>query len=331
MSQAFLLPRGPYFLSKTEIKIPDELEPWRKRIDQLADRKLSWKKLFAELPEELEGDEDHPVLRVVSVKGGHNLLHLAVHQGEIEYVARLAGYRVLKRRRNEDGFTPVELAHYLNAQKILSLLDPTPRPTFFTARNITIENEEKFREKVFCEYLSHPIYESADDFDLLLAKTKKAKLSDAISSEKIWMGVYFDKEMQQHLHPKISLRWISEELGFGAFAEQRIPPCTFVGEYAGVVRERKKKIVKDNDYCVRYTLWNVGRKKFIIDANEQGNFTRFINHSFRPNLGLQSIYWRGLPRMIFISLKEIAPGDQLSFDYGTLFWKKSANAPLNLY
>jgi len=58
------------------------------------------------------------------------------------------------------------------------------------------------------------------------------------------------------------------------------------------------------------------------------NFTRFINHNAKPNLSLQSVYWRGVPRMIFLALKEISPGTQLTFDYGHLFWKECREIPV---
>ncbi len=177
------------------------------------------------------------------------------------------------------------------------------------------------------EYLPYPVFESEKIFDRIYQKTEKAKLKDSIAAEKIWMGIYFNKELQNGQHPKVVLKKINEEIGFGVFSANLIHGGSFVGEYTGVIRERKRKIVKDNLYCTRYTVWKMGWKKFVLDAEEKGNFTRFFNHSDQPNLSLLSVYWKGIPRMIFIALKDIEEGAQLTFDYGNLFWKECKRRP----
>jgi hypothetical protein len=178
------------------------------------------------------------------------------------------------------------------------------------------------------EYLPQPRFESQQVFEEIVEKAKKAKTEDAIPPEKIWMGIYFDQEIQDGSHPKVSIRFIDEKVGFGIFAEQRIPSCAYAGEYRGQILERKMKLPREKVHCVRYTTWEMGRRKFIIDAETKGNFTRFINHSSKPNLSLQSVYWRGIPRMIFVTLKEIHEGAQLTFDYGTFFWKECSQTPV---
>lgn len=180
------------------------------------------------------------------------------------------------------------------------------------------------------EFLARPFFESEEVLKSIFFRTEKAKMEDSIPSEKVWMGVYFDREIRSEFHPPVSIRHIDAEVGCGVFAQQRIASCGFVGEYTGVVREREKKPPKDSVYLVRYPVWGSERKKFLLDAELKGNFTRFINHSTTPNLSLQSVYWRGIPRMILIALKEILPGEQLTFDYGDLFWKECPQKPQTL-
>jgi hypothetical protein len=57
----------------------------------------------------------------------------------------------------------------------------------------------------------------------------------------------------------------------------------------------------------------------VIDAT-QGNFTRFINHSNRPNLKPFYAFFDGLYHMILISIKDISKGEQFSYDYGPKYW-----------
>lgn len=60
----------------------------------------------------------------------------------------------------------------------------------------------------------------------------------------------------------------------------------------------------------------------MIDAQDSGNHTRFINHSFKPNLEPVSVYFHGLIHIIIYASKTIASGAQLCYDYGEDYWKK---------
>jgi len=298
----------------------EKIQPnhWQRQIDRLADEKISWDQFF-----ESSSIFDHPALPFSTSKGEQSLLHLAVYQNREEWVSKLSNF--LYDRRNSYGLTALEIAKFLGRKKCVDLLQTSLRGGLSNAPNVLVENPEKLTDLQDFEYLDEPMFESAGGLDLILEKTALAKSRDQIPGEKIWMGIYFNKEVQKGLHPKVSLKWIDEKLGFGIFAAQRIQSCTFIGEYTGIIRETA---AKDNYYCVRYTTWDVMRRKFIIDAQHAGNFTRFINHSDRPNLGLQSIYWCGLPRMVLVSLQEIEEGAQLTFDYGNLFWKECPHTPI---
>lgn len=247
---------------------------------------------------------------------GRTLLHLAVLDDQIEIIRTLSSDPFLKQKRDVYGLSPVELAQFLNRKEALRFLEPYAEKT----QLVDLPVKGPF------ERLTHPIFESKENLEDVLIWTAKAKRNDEIPAEKIWMGIYFDKEIQKGMHPPVSVRHIDATVGFGVFADKKISPCAFVGEYTGVIQERNRKQLKGKKYCLRYALWE-GKKQFTVDAEAQGNFTRFINHSANPNLGLQSVYWRGLPRMIFVALKEIKEGAQLTFDYGAFFWKELDQTP----
>ncbi len=172
------------------------------------------------------------------------------------------------------------------------------------------------------EYLPQPIYESREVQDKILEHTSKAKRKNAIGQDRIWLGVYYDKEIQNRIHPRLAVRWIDESIGYGVFARERILPRTFLGEYTGLIQERKLRHERESTYTFRYTTWQTSRQKYVIDAERMGNFTRFINHSDQPNAEALSVYCRGMARMIFVSLSEIQEGEQIHFDYGKIFWKQ---------
>ena len=321
-----MAPFTPVFASKEDYdpNQAEKIELWRASVDALGAGKMTWEKFFQGVP-----IASHPARLLTTTDMGHSLLHLAVLANRPEIVGEIiSSLPQLKWRRNNLNWTPLELARFLPRENIVHLLQPASLLPIGDQPNVLIPERSRFESVPQIGYLLQPLFASDAIFEEVLNRTKKAKNEDAISPERIWMGIYFDKEIQTGAHPKVSIRYIDDEVGFGVFAEQRIPPCAFAGEYLGVVKERKKKEIKNKIYSVRYTVWEMGRRKFILDAEKVGNFTRFINHSDKPNLSLQSVYWRGVPRMILFALKEISEGTQLTFDYGTFFWKECNKTPV---
>lgn len=319
MDPAFILP-----LSKTsrtpsadeienDPKKKGELQLLESMLDRVRSGKMRWEDFLPKI------DLADPALRIATTKEGDTILHLAMTARREDVLAALSRDPVLSWKRNNYGLTPLEIAQFLNREKETS--------SFCSQPGVAVEDLEKHPALSRITFLPRPIFETDRAFDDILSRSHKAKLDDQIPPEKIWMGIYFDKEIQKGIHPPVSIRLIDDEVGFGVFTMARIPPCAFVGEYTGVVSEKKRKHLKDKYYCVRYTVWEMGRRNFVIDAEEKGNFTRFINHSATPNLSLQSVYWRGLPRMVVVALKEIPEGSQLTFDYGTFFWKECRQIP----
>lgn len=306
MEQALLLPKTNCSLFIDEF----EGQRWQNELDRLSLKKISWDEFSKRIEDPLS------LSRLASTQGGRTLLHLAVLENQLDMVQIMRRDPTLKLRRDAFGLSPIDMAQFLNRQEALHLLQPLSEAAAFP----NLPTLDQF------EYLPYPIFETREGFEQVLATVAKAKAEDKIPAEKIWMGIYFDKEIRKGVHPPISIRHVDNEVGLGVFADKKIPPCTYVGEYTGVVQQRAPKQLKEKNHCLRYTIWE-GKKNFCVDAQFKGNFTRFINHSAKPNLGLQSIYWRGIPRMIFIALKEIREGAQLTFDYGPIFWKHNAQTP----
>ncbi len=304
MQQALSFPKPRYLIKEEEDSLRDLL-------DRLFLKKISIQSFL---------EKDLSVfLRIVSTHHLRTLLHWAVLNNHLDLIRVLAKDPILKFKRDAFGLSPVDIARLLNRKEAIQIFSTSklyPFPDLPTLKNF--------------EYLPFPIFETRQGFEEVLTYVAKAKRSDTISSEKIWMGIYFDKELQTASHPPISIRYIDDGVGYGVFADKTIPPCSFVGEYTGVIKERSPKLLKEKKHSLRYTVWE-GKKNFTIDAEKGGNFTRFINHSSKPNLGLQSVYWRGLPRMIFIALREIREGAQLTFDYGPIFWKNISQSPKEFF
>ncbi len=160
----------------------------------------------------------------------------------------------------------------------------------------------------------------------VLRHSKKAMRKKELSIEEKWLGVHFQREISNGFLPKVSIRWIDEDFGYGVYAEEKIAIGSYIGEYTGIIRKRLGRKDRKNDYCFEYTIGDWARNPFIIDAQGQGNFTRFINHSEEPTLKTLSVYTNQLMHIIFIAEKPITKGMQLGYHYGDYFWKKRAKS-----
>ncbi len=319
MEKALIIPPAA---EQDEARQIQQIAIWQSVLGKLSEKKITWQQIAAYLPLGSEDPIVHPLACIASDRHGQTLLHLAILQQQESWVDFLGADAQLRQRPSQCGLTPSELAQFLQERfQIASLKAP---PSEDLSRISVEENTEPLEN---FSYISRCLFETPALLEEVLQCSSKAKEGDLIPPERIWMGVYFDKELRSSLSPRLSVRYLNEEIGFGLFAEQKIPACSFVGEYTGIVKEYNKRLMKDKIYCIRYNCWQAGQKRFVIDAETHGNYTRFINHSYEPNLALQSIYWKGVPRMIFISLQEIREGSQLTFDYGRSFWKEINQQP----
>lgn len=99
--------------------------------------------------------------------------------------------------------------------------------------------------------------------------------------------------------------------GRGLFAQERIPKGSCVIEYLG--RPATLKQIKENRG--KYLFWT--SETSMIDGNIPANTARFINHSCAPNCEI-AIRNR---RVYVFALRDIAPGEELSYDYGDEYFQ----------
>jgi len=113
---------------------------------------------------------------------------------------------------------------------------------------------------------------------------------------------------------------LGKTLGYGLFAAETIEKGEYVGEYTGLVRKNNQRyFVPINDYCYIYPIIDKMGCNYVIDGTE-GNLTRFINHSYAPNLKPTFAYNAGYFHLIFLSIKKIKKGEQLCYNYGRHYW-----------
>jgi hypothetical protein len=321
MEKTCLLPLPKFYdrqcSQNQEAQESKDFAHWSAQLKRLRGNSSLWTQTIALLKSQ-DIPTAHPIARIALDRAGQSLLHLAVLEDHMECISLLCKDKELAEMRNQFGLTPFELALYLHKSKTVELfLGGSIVRNFIQQPNVRFEGDFSG-----FDYLPQPIYESREVLDEILEYTSKAKKGDGIGQDRIWLGVYYDKEIQKRIHPRLTVRWIDDTVGYGVFARERILPCTFLGEYTGVIQQRKPRHEKESIYSFLYTSWQMGRRKYVVDAERMGNFTRFINHSDQPSAEALCVYWRGMPRMIFVSLCEIQEGAQIHFDYGTIYWKQ---------
>jgi hypothetical protein len=177
-------------------------------------------------------------------------------------------------------------------------------------------------------YAPHLDFAKLKIYQKLCRKTIKFHRKGMLDEEQLWLGSYFQKEILSAPLPAVRLRWIDEKLGWGVFAERDLPNMEYIGEYAGIVRKRKRSDAK-NAYCFEYVIAEGEHSDYNIDALDQGGLVRFINHSDKPNLTSALATARDLSHVIFYTKKPVSKGEQLCYHYGPVYWTKRS-APQNI-
>ena len=119
---------------------------------------------------------------------------------------------------------------------------------------------------------------------------------------------------------KIALRR-SPIHGNGVFAVADIPAGTRLAEYKGkrlthAQADKRYADTVESGHTFLFTL----NDKYVIDANQDGNIARWINHSCAPNCEPQLIEDpAGRPerdRVVIEAKRAIRNGEELTYDYG---------------
>ncbi|KAG4068848.1 hypothetical protein HA402_004996 [Bradysia odoriphaga] len=114
--------------------------------------------------------------------------------------------------------------------------------------------------------------------------------------------------------------------GWGIKALERIPKGRFIVEYVGeiiTVEEAERRLALKENSHLTYLFdlsYEIGTScNYVVDGEKFGNMSRFINHSCTPNMEV-FMFWvdntdKKMPRVAFFSRKNIASGEELTFDY----------------
>lgn len=185
-----------------------------------------------------------------------------------------------------------------------------------------IHSPEDFEKFLSVRYL--PCLEYADEkvAQRLEKRYEKALRKGWITPRQKWKGCYYASELAGKMSLDLTITWIDKRVGYGVFTNLALQANSFIGEYTGILRRRFLFSRRENLYCFDYTIGEDKSSSHVIDAQDASNHTRFINHSFNPNLELVSVDYKGKVHVLLYAAREIAAGEQLCYDYGDEYWRK---------
>ena len=103
--------------------------------------------------------------------------------------------------------------------------------------------------------------------------------------------------------------------GLGLFATKPIKKGSKIIRYFGPLLDSKKK--KDDAIENKYLFELTNR--WTIDGSVRKNIARYINHACKPNA--ESDVKPRKRKVIIRAIKDIEPGDEINYDYGTDYFK----------
>ncbi len=225
-------------------------------------------------------------------------------------------------------YYPLSHNNKMYFEKIHSLGLTKPRlDTYLTGIQPLNQNGEHLNYPDKIEHLSELAFASPKFLYRALQTTKNNLKNKKRSARNKWTFSLFGKALKESSTPPIQISFINPFLGHGVFAKEDIQELSYIGQYVGVVRKRSCKKDILNSYIFGYVSTSK-KTRYVIDAKEKGNFTRYINHSDEPNLTSRWIVEDGITKVIFFTNRLIKKGEQLCYDYGPTFWKRRSNPQL---
>uniref|UniRef100_A0A9J2P810 Histone-lysine N-methyltransferase n=2 Tax=Ascaris TaxID=6251 RepID=A0A9J2P810_ASCLU len=160
------------------------------------------------------------------------------------------------------------------------------------------------------------------------SRTRETAKVRLFSAEKQQTGVCVNNFLRNHKRTDDD-EWMEERRttnkGFGVFAKKYIPAGQELTEYVGRVMPRDEYfeqlnfIGTFNNLEMSYFGMQI-TNEFYVDARNCGNMSRSVNHSCEPNCKVNAVTVDGVYRLKVSALKDIAAGDELTYDYGTELW-----------
>lgn len=257
---------------------------------------------------------------------GETLLHLAVLNDDLETIRKLRHDPSACEMKNGLGFTALEIAKLLDKRQVVHLLEPHPEFDIKVQQKHETKpkkiTQQEFEQLFDIHYLPQLKFASYDELKLVIANCPWTVGTSSLGEENRQLGARYSKEIFGGYLVDITIQWIDDIFEYGAFAAQDIPAESFIGEYTGLVRRLYRLHPDHNGYCFHYPTRFWSWKYYMVDGLKEGNLLRFVNHSDTPNMEPICLSDRGILHLAFQAKEHIKKGTQLTFDYGTDYWRR---------
>ncbi|VDL72766.1 unnamed protein product [Nippostrongylus brasiliensis] len=111
--------------------------------------------------------------------------------------------------------------------------------------------------------------------------------------------------------------------GWVVRALRSIRKGAFIGEYTGELLSDAETARPERTDTYFFET-RVGERLYTVDARMYGNFTRFINHSCRPNATVGMVVWEAqleqLSHICIFATENIPQGVEITISYGQSWW-----------
>jgi len=133
-----------------------------------------------------------------------------------------------------------------------------------------------------------------------------------------------NRGVQRGVGVPLEIFWAADATGWGVRSSVAIGKGQCVCEYAGEWVPSAVADARESDYV----LYREATAPVGLDSSQAGNVGRFLNHSCEPNLVVRLVFvehhdrshrWR-YARRGFFALREIAAGEELTWNYGPAFF-----------
>lgn len=128
---------------------------------------------------------------------------------------------------------------------------------------------------------------------------------------------------------KIVVRRIGAIDGLGLFAADGALDCAglAVCEYSGELRvDVPPAELSEDDFCFALPVCD---PDVVVSARRIGGLARLINHGESPNVELRTVHdAEGVLRVVVLTTRAIAPGEQLLLHYGSAYWRNARRAAI---
>ncbi|KAJ3156907.1 hypothetical protein HDU86_003442 [Geranomyces michiganensis] len=139
-------------------------------------------------------------------------------------------------------------------------------------------------------------------------------------------GPFIDTIPTRQDDERLYVQWTGDVKKFGVFSSIYIPSGTFLLEYTGALVNHSRSTDYEWSYLSDIPDKSGTPMALGIDAQVVGNIGRFVNHDDTPNSDSVYVPWRNTWRVLYVSVRDIWPGEEVTVSYGSNYWETRAKA-----